>query len=140
MNKVYLIGNVTRDLELTKTSGNVSVTHFSIAVNRPFVNDDGERMTDFFNVTVWRGLADNCVKYLTKGSKVAVVGSIQNRTYEDKDGKTRTVSDVIAQEVEFLSTKSAAAADEENVAAEDKKAGKKDKPTLTEANGEDLPF
>lgn len=139
MNKAYLIGNVTRDLELSKTTSGVSVTHFSIAVNRPFVKDDGERETDFFNVTAWRGVAENCVKFLSKGSKVAVVGSLQNRSYEDKDGNKRTVTDVIASEVEFLSLKSADT-DGEKDTPENKKSNKKDKSTLTEVTEEDLPF
>lgn len=139
MNKAYLIGNITRDLELSKTTSGVSVTHFSIAVNRPFVKDDGERETDFFNVTAWRGVAENCVKFLSKGSKVAVVGSLQNRSYEDKDGNKRTVTDVIASEVEFLSLKSADT-DGEKDTPEDKKSNKKDKPSLTEVTEEDLPF
>lgn len=140
MNKAYLIGNITRDLELSKTTSGVSVTHFSIAVNRPFVKDDGERETDFFNVTAWRGVAENCVKFLSKGSKVAVVGSLQNRSYEDKDGNKRTVTDVIASEVEFLSLKSTNDTDGEKDAPEDKKSNKKDKSTLTEVTEEDLPF
>lgn len=139
MNKAYLIGNITRDLELSKTTSGVSVTHFSIAVNRPFVKDDGERETDFFNVTAWRGVAENCVKFLSKGSKVAVVGSLQNRSYEDKDGNKRTVTDVIASEVEFLSLKSADTAGEKDT-PEDKKSNKKDKSALTEVTEEDLPF
>lgn len=139
MNKAYLIGNITRDLELSKTTSGVSVTHFSIAVNRPFVKDDGERETDFFNVTAWRGVAENCVKFLSKGSKVAVVGSLQNRSYEDKDGNKRTVTDVIASEVEFLSLKSADT-DGEKDTPENKKSNKKDKSTLTEVTEEDLPF
>lgn len=139
MNKAYLIGNITRDLELSKTTSGVSVTHFSVAVNRPFVKDDGERETDFFNVTAWRGVAENCVKFLSKGSKVAVVGSLQNRSYEDKDGNKRTVTDVIASEVEFLSLKSADT-DGEKDTPEDKKSNKKDKPSLTEVTEEDLPF
>ena len=131
MNKAYLIGNITKDLELSKTTSGVSVTHFSIAVNRPFVKDDGERETDFFNVTAWRGVAENCVKFLSKGSKVAVVGSLQNRSYEDKDGNKRTVTDVIASEVEFLSLKSADT-DGDKDAPKDTKSNKKDKSTLTE--------
>lgn len=103
MNKVILIGNLTRDPETGETNNGVAYGKFSIAVNRPYANGDGERQTDFFNITVWRGQAENCGKYLRKGSKVAVVGSLQNRSYEDRDGNKRNVTDIIANEVEFLS-------------------------------------
>ena len=107
MNKVYLIGNLTRDPELSETGSGIKVCRFAIAVNRTYSNNDGERMTDFFNITVWRNQAENCGRYLKKGSKVAVVGSLQNRSYEDKDGVKRNVTDIVANEVEFLSTKNA---------------------------------
>lgn len=104
MNKVFLVGNLTRDPELSETSSGVAVCKFSIAVNRPFASADGNRETDFFNITVWRGKGENCAKYLKKGKKVGIVGSLQNRSYEDKDGVKRYVTDIIAEEVEFLSS------------------------------------
>ncbi len=104
MNKVYLIGNLTRDPEVSETSTGVPYCRFSIAVNRNFTNAEGNREADFFNVIVWRGQAESCGKFLKKGSKIAVVGSLQNRSYEDKDGVKRTVTDVVASEVEFLTT------------------------------------
>ena len=106
MNKVYLIGNLTRDPEISETGSGLTLCRFAIAVNRNYSSSDGERQTDFFNITVWRALAENCGKYLKKGSKVAVVGSLQNRSYEDKDGNKRSVTDIVASEVEFLSSKS----------------------------------
>ncbi|MBQ2718365.1 MAG: single-stranded DNA-binding protein [Clostridia bacterium] len=105
MNKVYLIGNLTRDPELAETNSGIKVCRFGIAVNRNYSSSDGTRETDFFNITVWRAQAENCERYLRKGSKVAIVGSLQNRSYEDKDGNKRTVTDIVASEVEFLSTK-----------------------------------
>ena len=105
MNKVFLIGNLTRDPELTETAGGVSVCHFAIAVNRSYTSSDGERQTDFFNVTAWRGLADTVARYTKKGNKVAVTGSIQIRNYEDNQGVRRTAVDVIAQDIEFLTSK-----------------------------------
>ena len=107
MNKVILIGNLTRDPELTETPTGIPVCRFAIAVSRDYANSEGTRETDFFNITVWRGRAENCGKYLKKGNKVAVVGSLQNRSYEDKDGIKRTVTDIIASEVEFLTPKNA---------------------------------
>lgn len=105
MNKVILIGNLTRDPEVSTTSGGTSVCKFSIAVNRDYENGKGERDTDFFNITVWRGRAETCGKYLKKGNKVAVCGSLETRKYDDKDGVTRYVTDVIASDVEFLTPK-----------------------------------
>lgn len=106
MNKVFLIGNLTRDPELTETASGVSVCHFSIAVKRNYTAGDGERETDFFNCTAWRGVADSVARFCKKGSKVAVTGSIQIRNYEDNNGQKRTAVDIIAQEVEFLTPRS----------------------------------
>ena len=106
MNKVILIGNLTKDPELSQTPNGVSVCKFDLAVNRDYANAEGERDCDFFHCTVWRGRAENCAKYLKKGSKVAAVGSLQNRSYEDKDGIKRYVTDVVADEVEFLTSQS----------------------------------
>lgn len=106
MNKVMLIGNLTRDPELSQTGTGISVCRFTIAVNRSFSSANGERETDFFNISAWRGLGENCSKYLSKGKKVCVVGSIQLRNYEDKDGVRRTSVDIVADDVEFLSAKS----------------------------------
>ncbi len=102
MNKVFLIGNLTRDPDLFETSSGTAVCHFSIAVNRAYVESNGERKTDFFECTSWRGTAENVAKYCVKGSKVAVTGSIQIRNYEDNQGVRRTAVDVIVQDVEFL--------------------------------------
>lgn len=103
MNKVILIGNLTKDPEGGETTSGIPYSRLSIAVNRPFTDENGERQADFFNVTVWRAQAQNCLKYLCKGKKVCVVGRLQNRTYEDKDGNKRMATDIIAEEVEFLS-------------------------------------
>ncbi len=106
MNKVMLIGNLTRDPEINTTTSGISVCRFSIAVNRRFQNAEGEREVDFLNIIAWRGLADNCHKFLTKGSKCAVTGSIQTRSYDAQDGTKRNVTEIIADEVEFLRTNS----------------------------------
>lgn len=103
MNKVFLIGNLTRDPEMRSTQSGVAVCNFSIAVNRCFKNANGKQETDFLNVIAWRQLAELCGKYLAKGRKVAVTGSIQTRTYDAKDGSKRTAWDIVADEVEFLS-------------------------------------
>ena len=103
MNKVFLIGNLTKDPEMRSTQSGVAVCNFTIAVNRRFRNaQTGQQETDFLNVIAWRQLAELCNKYLAKGRKVAVTGSIQTRTYEAKDGSKRTTWDIVADEVEFL--------------------------------------
>ncbi|MCL2434207.1 MAG: single-stranded DNA-binding protein [Clostridia bacterium] len=104
MNKAVLVGNLTRDPELRTTSGDVSKCTFTIAINRRFTNAQGEREADFIPIVVWRQLADNCVKFLHKGSKVAVSGSIQVRNYETPDGTRRTFTEVVADEVQFINT------------------------------------
>ncbi|MCL2751620.1 MAG: single-stranded DNA-binding protein [Firmicutes bacterium] len=107
MNKVVLIGNLTRDPELKTTNSNIPVCNLGLAVNRPFGSGQGgEREVDFFNITVWREQGENCYKYLKKGNKVAVLGYIQIRSYEDKDGVKRNVTDIVAENVEFLTPRS----------------------------------
>lgn len=132
MNKVILIGNLTRDPELTETPSGVPVCRFAIAVSRDYADSQGNRETDFFNITTWRGKAETCGKYLKKGSKVAVCGSLQNRSYEDKDGIKRTVTDVIASDVEFLTPKQS---EEESVVSV-----KRDRPQMEEIDDNQLPF
>ena len=111
MNKVYLIGNLTRDPEMRSTSAGIPVCNFSIAVNRRFKNvQTGQQETDFFNIVAWRQLAELCGRYLAKGRKVAVFGSIQTRSYEAQDGSKRTAFDIVADEVEFLSSANAGSA------------------------------
>ncbi len=141
MNKVFLIGNLTRDPELTETSGGVSVCHFAIAVNRSYTSSDGDRQTDFFNVTAWRGLAENVSRFTKKGSKVAVSGSIQIRNYEDNQGVRRTAIDVIAQDVEFLTQRNANAGDDFYDAPAAEKPAAKRKPALESFDDDgDIPF
>ena len=137
MNKVILIGNLTKDPELTETPSGVAVCRFSIAVSREYANTDGNRETDFFNITVWRGRAENCGKYLKKGNKVAIVGSLQNRSYEDKDGIKRNVTDIIASEVEFLTPKSSEQPDEEESAVV---SARRERPQLEAIDDNQLPF
>ena len=99
MNKITLIGNLTNEPEKRATPNGTSVTSFTIAVNRR----GQDKQTDFFRINAWRGLADTCAKFLAKGRKVAVVGELQARIYEAKDGKAKVSLDVQADEVEFLS-------------------------------------
>lgn len=102
MNKVYLIGNLTRDPDTGETANGIKYARIGIAVSRRYADSDGNIQTDFFNIIAWRGLAENCEKFLSKGKKIAIIGSVLNRTYEDKEGVKRTVTDIIADEIEFL--------------------------------------
>lgn len=105
MNKVILIGRLTRDPELRYTSSNIPSATFSIAVNRPFTNQAGEREADFINIVVWRKQAENCKNFLTKGSQVAIEGRIQTRNYDGQDGKKVYVTEVVADNVEFIGSR-----------------------------------
>jgi len=105
MNKVILIGRLTRDPEMRSTGSGINVTSFSVAVQRPFTDQSGERGVDFFNCTAWRKQAENIAKYCFKGSQVAVEGRLQNREYDAQDGSKRRVTEVQADSVTFLGSK-----------------------------------
>ena len=140
MNKVFLIGNLTRDPELTETASGVPVCHFAIAVNRNYSSQDSERQTDFFNCTAWRATAETIARYTKKGNKVAVGGSIQLRNYEDNQGVKRTAVDIIVQDIEFLTPRSADGFDEIAEAPRASAAPKK-KPSLQAMDDDsDIPF
>lgn len=105
MNKVFIIGNLTKDPEGGSTNSGLSYSRFTIAVNRRYTDSNGDKITDFLPITAWRGLADNCNKYLLKGNKVAICGELNVSQYEDKEGNKRTRFDIVAETVEFLSQK-----------------------------------
>lgn len=102
MNKSILIGRLTRDPELKYIPSGDAVANFTLAVDRPFANKAGEKEADFIPIVVWKKQAENCAKYLTKGSQVAIDGRIQVRSWE-KDGKRQYMTEVVADRVEFLS-------------------------------------
>lgn len=106
MNKVILIGNLTKDPEQQYTPSNIAVCRFTIAVNRSYSSADGSKQTDFLPIVCWRNTAENCARHLKKGSKVGVCGSVQTRTYDDRDGVRRYITEIVADEVQFLSTRS----------------------------------
>ena len=103
MNKILIIGNLTGEPELRSTPSGITVCSFTIAVNRRHEDKTGERPTDYFRISAWRQLGDSCGRFLTKGRKVAVVGELQARQYDAKDGSARMSLEVQADEVEFLS-------------------------------------
>jgi len=104
MNRVILMGRLTKDPELSQTPSGVSVVRFSIAVNRRFAKE-GQQQADFISIVAWRTTAEFVAKYFKKGSMIAIVGSIQTRSWKDKDGKTQYATDVIADEVYFTGEK-----------------------------------
>lgn len=110
MNKLMIIGNLTRDPELRTTSTGVQVCSFTVAVNRRRANnaDAGQPEADFFRVTAWRQLGELCAKYLSKGRKVSIVGSVSVSTYTGNDGQTRASLEVTAEDVEFLTPRNEA--------------------------------
>lgn len=105
MNKVFLIGRLTADPVLRYTPSNVAVASFSLAVASNRKNEDGEREADFINIVVWKKQAENVKNYLSKGSKVAIDGHIQTRGYDDQNGVRKHVTEVVAENVEFLDNK-----------------------------------
>lgn len=127
MNKVILIGNLTKYPEVRTTNNGTYVTTFSIAVNRKYKAQDGSQITDFFDIVAWRQLAELCGKYLEKGRKIGIVGELQTRSYESKDGTRRYVTEIVASEVEFLTPKGSVQ-------------GTVDAEGFTDVDDQDLPF
>ncbi|HEY4552202.1 MAG TPA: single-stranded DNA-binding protein [Bacillaceae bacterium] len=106
MNRVVLVGRLTKDPELRYTPNGVPVATFTLAVNRTFTNQQGEREADFINCVVWRRPAENVANFLKKGSLAGVDGRVQTRSYEGQDGKRVYVTEVVAESVQFLEPKS----------------------------------
>lgn len=106
MNKVIIIGRLTNEVEMRYTkSTNTPVAKFSVAVNRKYAREGEERETDFFNVLAWGKLSEIVNKYLRKGTQTAITGRIENRKYEDKNGVTKQVTEIIADDIEFIERK-----------------------------------
>ena len=114
MNKVVLVGRLTAKPELRYTASNTAYTRFSVAVNRNYTNQSGEREADFINIVVWRKQAENVKNYLSQGSQVAIDGRIQTRSYDDKDGNKRYTVDVALDNFEFVESKAAREASSNN--------------------------
>ena len=130
MNKVILIGNLTKDPEVSQTNDGKIYARMTIAVSRDYTNQDGSRDTDVFDFTVWEKRAEICEKYLKKGSKVAIVASIQNHNNTNNNDEKRYPQEVKCKEIEFLSSKKS-----------DDTPGERTRPELTPINDdESLPF
>ncbi|NLW59401.1 MAG: single-stranded DNA-binding protein [Firmicutes bacterium] len=140
MNHVILIGRLTRDPELRYTPNGVAVANFTLAVDRPYTNQEGERETDFIPIVVWQKLAETCANHLHKGRLVAVDGRLQIRSYETQDGQRRRVAEVVAANVQFLDrageARRTAPAGDDGGGASDDLIG----DDLGEINLDDLPF
>ncbi|HHT39131.1 MAG: single-stranded DNA-binding protein [Acholeplasmataceae bacterium] len=105
MNRVVLVGRITRDPELRYTQSNIAVVSFTIAINRQFLNAQGEQEADFINCVVWRKQAENLAKFVRKGAQLGVDGRLQSRTYQTQTGETRYVTEVVADSIQFLEPK-----------------------------------
>lgn len=141
MNHITLIGRLAKDPELRYTPGGSAVCNFSLAVPRPFTNQAGEKEADFINITVWNKQGESAAKYLSKGRQVAIEGRVQNRSYEDKNGQKRWVTEVIAERVEFLGSKPADNNQQQNVPGNNTKEGPYDNFGQEIAfNENDIPF
>lgn len=140
MNKVFLIGNLTKDPETVATPNSVKCK-FTVAVNRNRPAADGSKQTDFFPVICWGGQAENCGRYLKKGSKVGLSGAIQTRNYDAPDGTKRYVTEIVADEVQFLSTKSESTESVEDLPdIPEVEAKKSNFSKMKPVKGGDLPF
>lgn len=105
MNRAILVGRLTKDPELRYTPNGVAVANFTVAVNRPFRNQQGEQEADFINCVTWRKQAENLANYMRKGSLIGVDGRIQTRSYENQEGKRVWVTEVLAESIQFLEYK-----------------------------------
>lgn len=124
MNKITMIGNLTRDVDLVKTNSDKSVAKFAIAVPQKF----DKKTVDFFNMQVWGTLAETCAKFLKKGSKVAIVGRLENNNYEKSDGTKVTNNLIVVEEVDFLTQKTK------------EECSNSEQLSMTEISDSDLPF
>jgi single-strand DNA-binding protein len=145
LNRVILIGRLTRDPELRYTPNGVAVTSFSLAVDRPFSNQQGEREADFINVVTWRQLAETCANYLRKGRLTAVEGRIQVRNYENNEGRKVYVTEVVADNVRFLESTGTGSNQRNNDNDRNSKGSRFDDPFADDGrpidiSDDDLPF
>ncbi|MBO8172153.1 MAG: single-stranded DNA-binding protein [Bacillaceae bacterium] len=143
INRVVLLGRLTRDPELRYTQSGVAVATFSLAVDRRFTNQQGERETDFINIVVWRQLAELCANYLKKGQQAAVEGRLQTRSYENNEGRRVYVTEVVADNVQFLNGPGQST--NQNQGFKENNPGSNDDPfaddgTTVDISEDDLPF
>lgn len=140
MNKTFIVGNVTRKPEIRMTNSGKQVCNFTVAVNRR--GRDGQQEADFFRVSAWDRMAENCAKYLDKGSKVAVVGAVSVSIYTGNDGQTRANLDVVAHDVEFVQRATPAQTDDEKESAyiAQEREAIQNEPKFVQVDDDELPF
>lgn len=145
MNRVVLLGNLTRDPELRSTPSGTSVANFGLAVNRRWTNRQGEKVdgVDYFNIVVWGKLAELCSDYIRKGSPVALEGRLQSRTWETEVGQKRSVVEVVAENIQFLGKPGAKDAPDVDSRVSEAPPQREEPPQKEEADfdlGSDIPF
>lgn len=136
MNKVFLVGRITRDPELKYTTSNVAVVSFSVAINRTYQNAQGEYDADFINCVAWRVQAENLARFVKKGQQIGIDGRLQTRTYETSTGETRYITEVVCDNIQFLEPKGTSAAVEPTFEEEDPLL----ESSMDIASEDDLPF
>lgn len=136
LNRIVLIGRLTADPQLRYTQSGIAVANFTLAVDRPFTNQQGERETDFINIVVWRKQAENCANYLAKGRLAAVDGRLQIRSYDAQDGTRRWMTEVVADTVTFLDW----GGDRNGAGAEQSEPPPQDDFSDLDAGEDDFPF
>ncbi len=141
MNKITIMGNLTKDPELTETPNGTAVCRLTIASNRNYPNSSGEREADFFNCTAWRGLGETIARYCKKGSKLFIIGRVETREYEDSNGNKRKAWDIVVDDMEFATAKRSDDGEEyqEPSAKTERKSTGRAKPLNLDDDG-DLPF
>lgn len=140
MNKVILLGRLTKDVELRYTqTSNTAVASFTLAVNRKFVKEGEERQADFFNIVAWNKLAETSANYLKKGMQVAITGRLQTRTWDDEQGIKHYVTEVVAEELDFIESKKSQGPDESILNSSTPVTQNNDTEEFI-SNGDDLPF
>ena len=136
INRAILVGRLTKDPELRHTANDIAVATFTLAVNRQYANQSGEREADFIQCVVWRRQAENVHQFLSKGSLVGVEGRIQTRTYDDQDGNRKYITEIVCDSVQFLETKSQSESTQDNTPRSETRP----KPKNDVISEDDLPF
>lgn len=142
MNRIILIGNLTKAPDLLETQSGIAVCKFSLAVRRARANAEGNHETDFFSCTAWRGLAETICRYVQKGDKLGVVGEVQFRKYQDRQGVERIATNVIVQEIDFCGGKRTQESDSDGGRENTRERNKtRQKPVLQDIDDDsDIPF
>lgn len=139
MNKLFLSGTITRDCELLETKGDLKFTKVSIAVDRPYTSENGEKQTDYFTITLWGKKAEYYAKKGTKGSKVNFLGMLQNKKYTDKDGNTKYENQIVVSEEELF-TKNSDGNSKKSSSTKKDKQGEDNYKNQMQIDEDDLPF